>query len=138
MKSRAETKAWAEQFVAHLVQVAGVRINDERVMAEFFPCVGRNGEAAPDDRYLYKYAVHADVPNAQHPDAVRRVRDTLKNEGLTIVEYRETPDGAPNSLVQAQHPESRYVAEATSTAGDGRMAFSISTPCLKPPPGDSP
>ncbi|MFJ9951243.1 hypothetical protein [Kitasatospora sp. NPDC091207] len=132
VKSRQETLDWARQLMGHLAQKADIRINGEPEEAGFSPCVGRNGESAPDDRYTLLYFVHSDVPGARHNDVVRTVRDLLKNEGMVISSYHETSTTPPNSTVTARHPESRYVATVFST-GDTRMALSVTTPCLLPP-----
>ncbi|MFE7563308.1 hypothetical protein [Kitasatospora sp. NPDC057500] len=132
-KSRDDALAWAQQITEHLAQAAGIQINAEPADPFFSPCVGRNGESAPDDRFTLSYAVHSYVPNAQHNDVVRTVRDVLMAEGLKISEYQETPATEPNSTVTARHPESRYVIDVSSTAGDNRMVLGVTTPCLKPP-----
>ncbi|MFI9329338.1 hypothetical protein ACIGZJ_17560 [Kitasatospora sp. NPDC052868] len=133
VKSRDDALAWARQITDHLAQIAGIQINAEPVDPLFSPCVGRNGESAPDDRYTLIYAVHSYVPNTQHNDVVRKVRDLLTNEGLKISSYQETPAAQPSSTVIARHPESRYVVDVSSTAGDNRMVLGVTTPCLKPP-----
>ncbi|MEV7783183.1 hypothetical protein [Kitasatospora sp. NPDC088351] len=137
VKSREEAQAWARQLTEHLAQAAGIQINDEPISPGFNSCVGKNGESAPDDRFTLSYGAHSNVPNAQHNDVVRKVRDLLKGEGLDITDYREMPDRSPQSLVFARHPTSRYVVDVSSTAGDDRMVLSVITPCLKPPSASS-
>ncbi|MFF2040122.1 hypothetical protein ACFVVX_06840 [Kitasatospora sp. NPDC058170] len=133
VKSRDEAEDWARQFVAHLAQVADIQINDEPVQSLFTSCVGRNGEVASDGRFTFRYAVHSNVPNAQHNEVVRKVRDLLTGEGLKITDYREMPDHSPESLVFARHPVSNYHVDVSSTAGNDRMALGVNTPCLMPP-----
>ncbi|MFB7382575.1 hypothetical protein ACFC6U_29115 [Kitasatospora purpeofusca] len=133
VKSRDDALSWAQQITEHLAQSAGITINAEPVDPLFSPCVGKKGESAPDDRYTLFYAVHSYVPNAQHNEVVRKVRDLLTGEGLKISAYQETPASEPNSTVIARHPGSRYVVDVSSTAGDNRMVLGITTPCLKPP-----
>ncbi|MFJ9844587.1 hypothetical protein ACIRYZ_29885 [Kitasatospora sp. NPDC101155] len=133
VKSRQETLDWAKQLTEHLAQTAGIRINDEPADPVFTSCIGKNGETAPDDRYILIYGVHSNVPNAQHNDVVRKVRDRLTSEGLKITEYQETQGAEPDSTVSARHPNSRYVVDVASTAGNDRMVLSVTTPCLMPP-----
>ncbi|MER6398144.1 hypothetical protein ABT263_19120 [Kitasatospora sp. NPDC001603] len=133
VKSRDEALTWARQITEHLTQTAGIQVNAEPADPFYSPCVGRNGESAPDDRYTLFYAVHSYVPNTQHNDVVRKVRDLLTKEGLTISDYQEAPATQANSTVTARHPDSRYVVDVSSTAGDNRMVLSVTTPCLKPP-----
>ncbi|WP_395292197.1 hypothetical protein ACF9IK_00210 [Kitasatospora hibisci] len=135
VKSRDEALSWARQLTEHLAQVAGIQINDEHADPVFTSCVGKNGESAPDDRFTLSYAVHSTVPNARHNDVVHKLRDLLTNEGLKISTYQETAANQPNSIVTARHPESRYVVDVSSTAGDNRMVLGVTTPCLKPPTG---
>ncbi|WP_405359213.1 hypothetical protein OG535_08225 [Kitasatospora sp. NBC_00085] len=132
VKSRQEALDWARQLMAHLAQTAGIEINSEPEQITFSPCIGRNGESAPDDRYTLLYFAHSDVPAARQNDVVRSVRDLLTNEGLRISSYHETPATQPNSTVTARHPDSRYVTTVFST-DDTRMALSVNTPCLLPP-----
>ncbi|KJS60882.1 hypothetical protein [Streptomyces rubellomurinus] len=133
VKSRQETLDWAKQLTEHLAQSAGIRINAEPADPVFTSCVGRNGESAPDDRYQLIYGVHSTVPDAQHDDVVRKVRDRLTAEGLTITEYQESHGAEPDATVSARHPSSRYVVDVASTAGHDRMVLSVTTPCLMPP-----
>ncbi|WP_406192355.1 hypothetical protein OH807_00780 [Kitasatospora sp. NBC_01560] len=137
VKSRDDALTWARQITEHLAQTAGIQINAEPVDPFYSPCVGRNGESAPDDRYTLFYAVHSYVPNGRHNDVVRKARDLLTTEGLKISAYEETSTAAPSSTVTARHPESRYVVDVSSTAGDNRMVLGVTTPCLKPPTGPS-
>ncbi|MFJ6140565.1 hypothetical protein [Kitasatospora sp. NPDC092286] len=133
VKTREEALDWARQLTEHLAQTAGIQINNEPADPVFTSCVGKNGESAPDDRFTLSYAVHSTVPNAQHNDVVHKVRDLLTSEGLKISTYQETPADQPNSIVTARHPDSRYVVDVSSTAGNNRMVLGITTPCLKPP-----
>ncbi|MFD9593984.1 hypothetical protein ACFWA9_14655 [Kitasatospora sp. NPDC059973] len=137
VKSREDALAWARQITDHLAQGAGIQINAEPADPVFTSCVGRKGESAPDDRFTLSYAVHSYVPNTQHNDVVRKVRDLLTSEGLKISTYQETPATQPNSVVTARHPESSYVVDVSSTAGDNRMVLGVTTPCLKPPTGSA-
>ncbi|MFE7563682.1 hypothetical protein [Kitasatospora sp. NPDC057500] len=133
VKSRQEALDWARQLMAHVAQSAGIGINSEPEQVLFNPCVGRNGESAPDDRYTLLYSVHSDVPGtARHNEVVRSARDLLTKEGLRISSYREATDAEPFAALGARHPESRYFATVDST-GDTRMALGVTTPCLMPP-----
>ncbi|MFC5661917.1 hypothetical protein ACFP3U_02850 [Kitasatospora misakiensis] len=133
VKSRQEALDWARQLMAHVAQSAGIQINGEPEEIGFSPCVGRNGESAPDDRYTLLYFVHSDVPGiARHNEVVRSARDLLTQEGLTITDFREATDEKPFAALGARHPTSRYYATVDSTS-DKRMALSVTTPCLMPP-----
>ncbi|AUY50681.1 hypothetical protein C2142_18950 [Streptomyces sp. CB01881] len=135
MKSRQEALDWAEQLTAHLSQVAGIQINDEPAQQVFTSCVGRNGESATDGRFTLDFAVHSNVPNAGHNEVVRKVREVLTNEGLKITDYQEAPPTKATAILTARHPNSQYVVDVSSTAGDDRMVLGITTPCLMPPSG---
>ncbi|WP_157855136.1 hypothetical protein [Kitasatospora purpeofusca] len=135
VKSRQEALDWARQLMAHVTQSAGIRINDEPEEIGFNPCVGKNGESAPDDRYTLLYFVHSDVAGiARHNEVVRSTRDLLAGEGLTITEFREATAEKPFAALGARHPASRYYATVDSTS-DKRMALSVTTPCLMPTSG---
>ncbi|MER7753135.1 hypothetical protein [Kitasatospora sp. NPDC097643] len=133
VKSRQEALDWARQLTAHLAQASGVEINSEPEEPGFSSCTGKNGESAPDARFILIYNVHGNVPNTRHNDVVRKVRDVLTKEGLAITAYREMPDHSPQSLLHARHPASEYVVDVSSTAGNDRMVFGVVTPCLMPP-----
>ncbi|MEU6234360.1 hypothetical protein [Kitasatospora sp. NPDC047058] len=132
VKSQQETLDWARQLIAHLVQTVGIEINSEPEEAGFHPCIGRNGESAPDGRYTLLYFVHSDVPGARHNDVVRSARDLLTKEGLKVTVYREATDTKPSVALWTRHPESNYTVRVDSTS-DKRMALSVTTPCLMPP-----
>ncbi|MFE6053186.1 hypothetical protein ACFQ6N_20700 [Kitasatospora sp. NPDC056446] len=137
VKSQQESLDWARQIIAHVAQAAGARINEEPEIFGFTPCTGRNGEHAPDGRYTLDYGVHADVPDDQQNDVLRKVRDLLTGEGLKVTEYREIPGGNPSAqpiaAFSARHPDSRYVMDVDSTEGHHRMSLAVRTPCLIPP-----
>ncbi len=141
VKSQQEWLDWARQIIAHVAQAAGARINEEPEIFGFNPCTGRNGEKAPDDRYTLDYGVHADVPDEQQNDVLRKVRDLLTGEGLTVTEYQEIPTGnpaaQPAAAFSARHPNSQYVVDVDSTKGHNRMSLSVRTPCLMPPSGSA-
>ncbi|MFF7991536.1 hypothetical protein ACFZDG_17295 [Kitasatospora xanthocidica] len=141
VKSNQESLDWARQMTGHVAQTAGTRVNDEPEIINFTPCVGKKGEHATDGRYTLFYSVHADVPDEQQNDVLRKVRDLLTGEGLTVTEYRENPAGnssaQPIAAFSARHPDSRYVVDVDSTEGHNRMSLAVRTPCLIPP-SDSP
>ncbi|MFI6153585.1 hypothetical protein ACIBCA_12895 [Kitasatospora sp. NPDC051170] len=133
VKSKADAQTWAQQITEHMARTAGIEIDPTTVDALFTPCTGRNGETASDDRYVLMYSVKSSVPRAQHPEAVRKVRDMLVGEGLTVEGYRESVDGKPDALVDAVHPDSRYTATAETSGSGDRMYLGVITPCLLPP-----
>lgn len=133
VKSKTDAQAWAQQITEHMARTAGIEIDPTTVGALFTPCTGRNGETASDDRYILMYSVKSTVPRAQHPEAVRKIRDMLTGEGLTVTGYRETVDDKPDALVDAYHPGSRYSATASTSGHGDRMYLGITTPCLLPP-----
>nr|BFD96273.1 hypothetical protein KitaXyl93_76330 [Kitasatospora sp. Xyl93] len=137
VKSKADAQAWAQQITEHMAQTAGIETDASTIDALFTPCTGKNGETAPDDRYILMYSVKSTVPRAQHPEAVRKVRDMLVGEGLTVKGYRETVDGKPDALVDAFHPSSRYSATASTSGTADRMYLRVVTPCLLPPPEEA-
>ncbi|MEU6967051.1 hypothetical protein AB0A71_04765 [Kitasatospora aureofaciens] len=133
VKSKADAQTLAQQITEHMARTAGIEIDPGTVGALFTPCTGRNGETAADDRYILMYSVKSSVPRAQHPEVVRKVRDMLVGEGLTVNGYRESVDGKPDALVDAFHPSSRYLATAETSGSGDRMYLRVITPCLLPP-----
>ncbi|MBD0673252.1 hypothetical protein [Streptomyces sp. CBMA156] len=132
MKSKTDAQAWAQQITEHMARTAGIETDPATVDAFFSPCTGKEGETASDDRYILMYSVKSQVPRAQHPEAVRKIRDMLAGEGLTVKGYRETVDSKPDALVDAFHPNRRYSATASSSGSSDRMYLRITTPCLLP------
>ncbi|WP_157537957.1 hypothetical protein [Kitasatospora azatica] len=133
VKAKSETQAWAQRMTEHMARAAGIQTDPTSVKALFTGCEGRNGESAPDDRYYLMYTVFSAVPQNQHPEVVRKIRDMAEKEGLTISVYQETgSDGKVDAVVSANHT-SDYNLRA-STAGDvDRMYLSVTSPCLMPP-----
>ncbi|MER7580323.1 hypothetical protein [Kitasatospora sp. NPDC097691] len=142
VKSNQEALDWARQITDHVAQVAGTRVNEEPEIINFTPCIGKKGEHASDGRYTLFYAVHADVPDDQQNEVLRKVRDLLTGEGLKVTEYQEIPAGnppaQPAAAFSARHPNSQYVVDVDSTRGHNRMSLSVRTPCLLPPPKSAP
>ncbi|MET9182987.1 hypothetical protein ABZX88_32990 [Kitasatospora aureofaciens] len=133
VKSKDDAQTWAQQITEHMARTAGIETDPSTISALFTPCTGKNGETASDDRYILMYSVKSSVPRAQHPEVVRKVRDMLTGEGLTVQGYRETVDGKPDALVDAFHPSSRYLATAETSGSGDRMYLRVITPCLLPP-----
>ncbi|MFE7490119.1 hypothetical protein [Kitasatospora sp. NPDC057541] len=121
-KSRDDALTWARQITEHVAHAAGIQINAEPVEPLFSPCVGRNGESAPDDRFTLAYAVHSYVPNARHNDVVRAVRDVLTTEGLKISEYQRHPP--PSRTRPSPHATPKASTSSTSPAPPATTAWS--------------
>lgn len=134
VKDKSDAQAWAQQMTEHMAEGAGIRIDPATVRPLFTPCTGRNGETARDDRYVLMYSVHSTVPLAQHPEAVRKVRDMLTKEGLTIKNYRETLGGRPDTILDAEHPSDYFLSVSSTAGGEDRLLLRVITPCLLPPP----
>ena len=141
VKDKKDAEAWARQMTEHMAQTAGIKIDPASIKPLFSGCTGRNGESAPDDRYILMYSVKSNVPKAQHPEVVRKIRDMLKTEGLTITTYQETVDGKvdgeTDAYVNGDHPTAYSLTASTSGNGD-RMYLRVTSPCLMPPATPSP
>ncbi|MCX5210716.1 hypothetical protein OG689_15710 [Kitasatospora sp. NBC_00240] len=133
VKSKAEAQAWAQQITQHMADSAGLRTDPSTANPFFNHCTGKNGESAPDDRYYLMYSIFSAVPLAQHPEVIRKIRDMLQKEGLSIKGYREAIDDKPDALVDASHPTSRYFVTASTGGRENTILLQIITPCLMPP-----
>ncbi|MCX5213058.1 hypothetical protein OG689_27945 [Kitasatospora sp. NBC_00240] len=127
-----DSQDWARQMTEYMAQAAGVQLNLASINPYFSRCVGKNDELADDDRYTLTYYVDTTVPVAQHPDAVRKIREMLEGRGLDVESYREYVDGKPEALLYARQPTSRYLVSASTSGGSDRMLFTVGTPCLMP------
>ncbi len=136
VKSHTDDEAWTQQLTEHVARSADSQIDPATVDPFFSPCMGKNGETAPDDRYILIHGANATVPVAQHPEAVRRIRAMPEKEGLTIEGHRKTVDGVPDAVM---HAPGRYPLSVDSVAhGEDRMALIVITPCLVPPASPTP
>ncbi|GAA2144799.1 hypothetical protein GCM10009760_32720 [Kitasatospora kazusensis] len=131
--AKSAAQDWAQHMTAYMAQRAGFRLTESSVNPHFSPCVGRRDELANDGRYSLSYSVSGSVPLAQHPDAVRRIRDLLKERGFEVGSYRETAADGIDALLDAREPTSRYLVSAETAGGPDRLLLTVSTPCLLPP-----
>ncbi|MFB8200452.1 hypothetical protein [Kitasatospora purpeofusca] len=138
VKARQDAQDWAQHMTESMAQSAGVNLDASSAEPFFDGCVGKNDEVAQDGRYKMSYAVYSSAPVGQHPEAVRKVRATLEQQGFKIDGYRETTDGKVDTVLDASQPSSRYLITVETTTG-GLLLFRVKTPCLMPPaiPGAS-
>ncbi|MFD8757123.1 hypothetical protein ACFV0O_40045 [Kitasatospora sp. NPDC059577] len=137
VKARQDAQDWADHMTAYMAQTAGVALDPGSAEPFFNDCVGRNDEVAEDGRYTMSYAVYSSAPLDRHPEAVRKVRTMLEQQGFTIDGYRETADGKVDTVVDASQASSRYLITVQTTTG-GLLLFRVNTPCLLPPPPSAP
>ncbi|WP_380282507.1 hypothetical protein [Kitasatospora purpeofusca] len=132
VKARQDAQDWAQHMTEYMAQSAGVTLDAGSAEPFFNDCVGKNDEVAQDGRYKMSYAVYSSAPVEQHPEAVRKVRTMLEQQGFKIGGYRETTNGKVDTVLDASQTESRYLVTVETTTG-GLLLFRVSTPCLMPP-----
>ncbi|MFG3227237.1 hypothetical protein ACGF07_20940 [Kitasatospora sp. NPDC048194] len=115
-----------------MAQTAGVTLDTGSVEPIFSDCVGNRDEVRQDGRYKLSYAAYSSTPLEQHPEAVRKVRTMLEQQGFAIDGYRESANGKVDAALDASQASSRYLVTVQTTKG-GLLAFSVNTPCLMPP-----
>ncbi|MER6301840.1 hypothetical protein ABT247_20075 [Kitasatospora sp. NPDC001539] len=133
VKSRQDAQDWAKHMTESMAQTAGVTLDTSSVEPIFSDCVGNRDEVRQDGRYKLSYAVYSSTPLEQHPEAVRKARTMLEQQGFTIDGYRERANGKVDAVLDASQASSRYLVTVQTTK-DGLLAFSVNTPCLMPPP----
>ncbi|MFD4814567.1 hypothetical protein, partial [Streptomyces sp. NPDC058418] len=109
--SKKKAEEWARHWTGSMARTAKAEIEPETdpelPAAKFSDCIGRSGESADDGRFTLRYSVRAKLPKEQHANAIRAIRDTLKQKGFQIVGYRSDPSKDPANLVDANHPKDR-------------------------------
>ncbi len=131
--AKADAQAWAQKMTEYMAQAAGVTLSKDSINPFFSNCEGKNGEVVEDGRYTLAYHVASTVPVAEHPDAVRKLKPVLEQDGFTVTSYRETVNGRPEALLYAKHKEGRYFINVSTGGGTDRLTFTINTRCLMPP-----
>lgn len=143
VKSRQDAEAWAAQLLDHVKQAAGAEAGQGSSSIQgYFTCRG-TGVAEPREPYVLNHLVVLDVPADRRVDVVRKVRDALRAEGLTIRDYEEasspaTPSTAPavpTASFEAERPDDHRTVRLDSARPGTGVSVSVGTPCLAPPPG---
>ncbi len=132
VKARQDVQDWAKHMTEYMAQTAGVTLDPSSVEPIFSDCVGKNDEVRKDGRYKMSYAVYSSAPLEQHPEAVRKVRTMLEQQGFKIDGYRESINGEVNTALDASQASSRYLVTVQTTKGK-LLSFIVNTPCLMPP-----
>ncbi|MER7583272.1 hypothetical protein [Kitasatospora sp. NPDC097691] len=132
VKARQDAQAWAQHLTEYMAQTAGVTLDTGSVEPVFNDCVGKHDEVRKDGRYKLSYAVYSSAPLEQHPEAVRKVRAMLEQQGFKIDGYRETVNDKVDTVLDASQTSSRYLVTVQTTKG-GLLNFQVNTPCLMPP-----
>ncbi|KJS53758.1 hypothetical protein VM98_23235 [Streptomyces rubellomurinus subsp. indigoferus] len=132
VKPRQDAQDWAQHMTEYMAQAAGVVLDPGSAEPFFNDCVGKHDEVAKDGRYKMSYAVYSSAPLEQHPEAVRKVRTMLEQQGFNIDGYRETTNGKVDTVLDASQSSSRYLVTVETTTG-GLLLFRVNTPCLMPP-----
>ncbi|MGW2546548.1 hypothetical protein ACWC5I_38175 [Kitasatospora sp. NPDC001574] len=101
VKARQDAQDWAQHMTEYMAQSAGVTLDTGSAEPFFNDCVGKKNEVARDGRYKMSYAVYSSAPLEQHPEAVRKVRATLEQQGFKIDGYRESTDGKVDTVLDA-------------------------------------
>ncbi|MEE1788906.1 hypothetical protein PUR71_39305 [Streptomyces sp. SP17BM10] len=132
VKARQDAQDWAKHMTEYMAQTAGAVLDTGSTEPIFSDCVGKNDEVVNDGRYKLMYAVYSSTPLEQHPEAIRKVRTMLEQQGFKIDGYRESINGKVDTILDASQPSSRYLITVETTTG-GLLAFRVRTPCLMPP-----
>ncbi|MFJ7998523.1 hypothetical protein ACIQ7D_15460 [Streptomyces sp. NPDC096310] len=134
--SKEKAEEWARHWTESMARTAQAEIEPETdpelPAANFTNCIGKNGESADDGRFTLRYSVRAKLPRERQAEAIRAVRDTLKEKGFEIQGYRSDPSKDPANLVDAKHPKDHQFVSA-GDLDDKRIVLIVSTPCLLPP-----
>lgn len=132
VKARQDAQDWAQHMIGYMARTAGAALDAGSAEPKFSNCVGKNDEVLNDGRYKLSYVAYSSVPLDQHPDAVRKVRAMLEQQGFKIDGYRETTNDKLDTVLDASQESSRYMVTVETTTG-GLLLFRVRTPCLMPP-----
>ncbi|MGW7576777.1 hypothetical protein [Streptomyces sp. NPDC054765] len=133
-KSREESLAWAKKYTSTMAHYAKVKIGNKfGPFTDFEECIGQNDEVAQDGRYTLTYTVYADLPQAEHIPAVRKLRAALKEQGgVDVSSYEERPH-AHQVVLDGRHDKENFSLIADSVKPPNTLRLSVSTPCFLPP-----
>ncbi|MET9182988.1 hypothetical protein ABZX88_32995 [Kitasatospora aureofaciens] len=132
VKARQDAQDWAKHMTEYMAQTAAVTLDSGSDEPIFSECVGKHDEVREDGRYKLSYTVYSSAPLEQHPEAVRKVRAMLEQQGFKIDGYRQTTDGKVDTVLDASQESSQYMVTVETTTG-GLLLFQARTPCLMPP-----
>ncbi|MFJ2193533.1 hypothetical protein ACIOJE_37220 [Kitasatospora sp. NPDC087861] len=132
VKARQDAQDWAQHMTEYMAQTAGAVLDTGSAEPIFSDCVGKHDEVVNDGRYKLMYAVYSSTPLERHPEAVRKVRAMLEQQGFKIDGYREGINGKVDTILDASQASSRYLITVETTTG-GLLAFRARIPCLMPP-----
>ncbi|MEU1284532.1 hypothetical protein [Kitasatospora sp. NPDC005856] len=132
VKARQDAQDWAQHMTEYMAQTAGTALDPGSAEPKFSNCVGKNDEVRDDGRYKLTYVAYSSAPLEQHPEAVRKVRAMLEQQGFKVDGYRETTDGKVDTILDASQESSRYLVTVETTTG-GLLLFRVRTPCLMLP-----
>ncbi|MDI3421842.1 hypothetical protein [Streptomyces luteolus] len=132
-RSEAKTLAWAKQYTSAMARHAEVRITDDPAPRKHFEeCIGRDGEIADDGRYQLSYAAYANLPEAEHIAAVRKLRKELEDHGVRVTSHTERPE-TPEVILYGANDKQQFSVTADSVNPPGTLRLEVSTPCFLPP-----
>lgn len=133
-KSREDSLAWAQHYTSTMARYAGVKVGDKfGPFKDFEDCIGQNDEVAHDGRYTLTYTVYADLPQAEHIPAVRKLRAALKEQGgVDVSSYEERPH-SHQVILDGHHDKENFSLIADSAKPPNTLRLSVSTPCFLPP-----
>ncbi|MFJ8435330.1 hypothetical protein ACIQ9P_28945 [Kitasatospora sp. NPDC094019] len=149
VKSRDEAMDRVTQVLEHLREAAVGQGGPVSQSLGYYRCEGPD-IAGPTEPYVLSSATSLDVPADGRVGIVRRLRDTLRGEGLSISGYQE-PGATATPSPGANGPAAGNVAgasfRAASTGGppgdhylvaveerpDQGIMLMVSTACLTPP-----
>ncbi|MFF7459078.1 hypothetical protein [Kitasatospora sp. NPDC008115] len=134
--ARQGAQDWAQHMTEYMAQTAGIALTPGSAEPFFNDCVGKHDEVAKDGRYTMSYAVYSSVPLETHPEAVRKIRTMLEEQGFKIEGYRETANGKISPLLDASQPSGNYLISVETTTG-GLLLLRVNTTCLMPPASPS-
>ncbi|SDT40270.1 hypothetical protein SAMN05216371_2168 [Streptomyces sp. TLI_053] len=151
VKSRDEAMGRVTQVLEHLREAAVGQGGPVSQNLGYYRCEGPD-IAGPTEPYVLSSATSLDVPADGRVAIVRRLRDALRDEGLSISGYKEpaatpsptpSPDAngpaagtAPGASFRAAStggpPGDRYLVAVEERSDKGIMLM-VSTACLTPP-----
>ncbi|MGY0464612.1 hypothetical protein ACW14Y_30830 [Kitasatospora sp. cg17-2] len=147
VKSRDEAMDRVTRLLEHLRDAAVGQGGPVSQTLGYYRCEGPD-IAGPTEPYVLNSATSLDVPADGRVEIVRRLRDTLRGEGLLISDYKEaTATASPGANAPAAGTVPGASFRAASTGGppgdhylvaveekpDKGIMLMVSTACLTPP-----